>query len=248
VPPRSQPSIAVSADGERWSVLNASPDIREQFARFEGLHPKPGTRSVPLDTLVLTSAELDHALGALVLREALSYRIVTSAWVHDAILRHNAAFRLLEPAWGAVALDRPFFLDRGEHLEARLFPVPGKVPGYLRDLEKNHKETCAGLRVTDLRSGRRLVFVPGLKSLDGTFYTADELQAMRPGAPDAFAMGHLPITGPGGSLVPLADLGGRTFYIHMNNTNPVLDAASEEKAHVRACGLDVAEDGLELSL
>lgn len=264
VPPRSQPSIAVSADGERWSILNASPDIRDQFARFAGLHPKPGTRAVPLDTLVLTSAELDHALGALVLREALSYRIVTTAWVHDAILRHNAAWRLLEPAWGAVALDRPFFLDRDEHLEARLFPVPGKVPGYLRDLEKNHKETCAGLRVTDVRSGKRLVFVPGLKNLDegtlaelqaaelrfvdGTFYTADELQAMRPGAPDAFAMGHLPITGPGGSLVPLAELGGRSFYIHMNNTNPVLDTASKERAHVRACGVDVAEDGLELTL
>ncbi len=148
VPQRAQPSIAVSADGERWSVINASPDLRDQFARFEGLHPKPGTRAVPLDTLVLTSAELDHALGALVLREALSYRIVTSGWVHDAILRHNAAFRLLEPAWGAVALDRPFFLDRDEHLEARLFPVPGKVPGYLRDLEKNHKETYRALQAS----------------------------------------------------------------------------------------------------
>jgi pyrroloquinoline quinone biosynthesis protein B len=264
VPPRSQPSIAVSADGKRWSILNASPDIRDQFARFEGLHPKPGTRAVPLDTLVLTSAELDHVLGALVLREALSYRIVSTAWVHDAIVRHNAAWRLLQPAWGAVALDRPFFLDRDEHLEARFFPVPGKVPGYLRELERNDKETCAGLRVTDVRSGRRLVFVPGIKSLDegtlaelqtadlrfvdGTFYTADELQVMRPGAADASAMGHVPITGPGGSLLPLADLGGRTFYIHMNNTTPILDAASKERAHVRACGLDVAEDGLELEL
>ena len=261
---RTQPSIAVSADGERWSILNASPDIREQFAGFQGLHPKRGTRSVPLDTLVLTSAELDHALGALVLREALSYRIVTTAWVRDAILGHNAAWRLLEAAWGIAALDRPFFLDRGEQLEARFFPVPGKVPGYLRGLEKNHPETCVGLRVSDVRSGRRLVFVPGLKDLDdgtlaeleaaelrfvdGTFYTADELQAMRPGALDAFAMGHLPITGPGGSLVPLADLGGRTFYIHMNNTNPVLDTGSKELAHVRACGLDVADDGMELEL
>lgn len=260
--PRTQPSLAVSADGQRWSLFNASPDLREQFAGFPGLHPSPGTRDVPLDTVVLTSAELDHVLGLLVLREALSYRIVSTAWVRDAMLRHNAAWGLLEPVWGAVPLDRPIFLDREEALEARLFPVPGKLPGHLRDREANHRETCVGLRLTDRSSGRRLVFVPGLKSLDegtlaelaaadcrfvdGTFYTAHELRALRPGAPDAFAMGHLPITGPGGSLLPLSKLGGRTFYIHMNNTNPVLDADSPERAHVRACGVEIAEDGMEL--
>ena len=69
---------------------------------------------------------------------------------------------------------------------------------------------------------------------------------MRPGAPDAFAMGHLPITGVGGSLADLAALPGRSFYVHMNGTNPVLDAGSKELAHVRSCGVEIASDGLEI--
>ncbi len=264
VPTRTQPSLAISADGERWSLLNASPDLRAQFFDFRGLHPRPGTRDVPLDSVVLTSAELDHTIGLLTLREALSYRILSTGWVRESILRENAAWRLLEPAWTAIGLDRPIFLDRDERLEARLFPVPGKLPGYLRDTAKLDKESCVGLRVTDVKTGRRLAFVPGLKNmdegtlaelaaadlrfLDGTFYTVDELQALRPGAPDAFAMGHLPITGPGGSLVELAELRGRSFYFHMNGTNPVLDLASPERAHVAACGVEIAEDGMEIEL
>jgi pyrroloquinoline quinone biosynthesis protein B len=264
VPPRSQASLAVSADGARWSLLGASPDLRAQLAAFPGLHPRPGTRDVPLDTVVLANAELDHVLGLLVLREALSYRILSTPWVRDAILGHNAAFRLLEPVWGTTPLDRPVALDGAGRLEARLFPVPGKVPGWLRDLAKSHAEACAGVRVTDLASGRRLVFAPAVRELDegtlaelaaadcrfvdGTFHTARELAKLRPGAPDAIAMGHVPITGPGGSLARLAGLRGRTFYCHMNGTNPILDEKSEEAADVRAAGIAIAADGQELSL
>src|SRR5258706_8701853 len=107
VPPRSQPALAVSADGVRWSLLNAGPDLRAQLAGFPALHPRPGTRDVALDTIALSSAELDHVLGLLALREALSFRIVSTRWVRDAILGSNAAWRLLEPGWGAVALDAP---------------------------------------------------------------------------------------------------------------------------------------------
>lgn len=264
VPARTQPSLAVSADGARWSVLNASPDVRWQLAAFPGLHPRPGTRDVPLDTVVLTSAELDHALGLLVLREALSYRILSTAWVRRALLDHNAAWRLLEPVWGSAALDAPVALDRDGELEARFFPVAPKVPTWLRDVAKPDAETTVGLRVTERRTGARLAFVPGTASLDsatlaelaaadcrfvdGTFFSADELRALRPGAPDAVAMGHLPITGPESSLATLAELPGRTFYIHMNNTNPVLDAASPEAARVRRAGVEIAADGLEIEI
>lgn len=264
VPPRMQPMLAVSADGARWSLLNASPDLRLQFAAFPGLHPRPGTRDVPLDTVVLTSAELDHVLGLLTLREALSYRILSTAWVRDSILASNSVFRLLEAAWGTTPLDRPFFLDRDETLEARLFPVPGKVPSFLRESAAPHKESCAGLRITDLRRRKRMVFVPGAKQLDGgtlaeleaaelrfvdgTFYQADELQQQRPGAPDAFALAHLPVSGPGGSLTQLAGLPGRTLYFHLNNTNPLVDATSAERAKVEACGIEIAFDGQEIEL
>lgn len=268
VPPRSQPSLAVSADGARWSLLNASPDVRTQLAAFPALHPRPGTRDLPLDTVVVTNADLDHVLGLLILREALPHRIASTAWVRDGVLEHNAAWRLLEPAWGAVKLDQPFPLDRGGRLEARLFPVPGKVPGWLGALATNHPEATTGLRVTDTGSGRRLVFAPGLRSLDegtraeleaadlafvdGTFFRERELAASRPGAPEATAMGHLPISGPQGSLEGLGELvhrrGSRILYIHLNNTNPVLDARSAEARSILDAGLGIAADGAELEL
>jgi pyrroloquinoline quinone biosynthesis protein B len=262
VPARTQPGLAVSADGVRWSLLNASPDIRQQLAAFPGLHPREGTRDLPLDSVVLTSAELDHVLGLLVMREALSYRIVSTPWVRAALLDHNAAWRLLEPSWGTAKLDAPLPLDRDGALEARLFPVAPKVPPFLRDVAKPHAETTVGLRITERATGARLVFVPGLKALDsasmaelaaadvrfvdGTFFTPDELRALRPGAPEALAMGHVPITGPDGSLAPLAELPGRTYYIHMNNTNPVLDRASPERGRVERAGVGIADDGMEI--
>jgi pyrroloquinoline quinone biosynthesis protein B len=264
VPPRSQPSIAISADGARWSLVNGSPDVRDQLARFPGLHPRRGTRDLPLDTIVLTNADLDHTLGLLVLRESLPYRIVSTPWVRDAILEHNAAWRLLEPAWGAVKLDQSFPLDARGGLEAKLFPVPGKVPGYLAECAANHPEATAGLRVTDTRTGSRLVYAPGIKSydegtraelesadcrfVDGTFFRAEELRAMRPGAPDAHAMGHLPVGGDGGSLEQLAGMPGRSIYIHLNNTNPLVDAGSPEAALVRSRGVEIAFDGMELEV
>jgi len=264
VPPRTQPSLAVSADGARWSLLNASPDVRQQLAAFPALHPREGTRDLPLDTVVLTSAELDHVLGLLVMREALSYRVLSTAWVRDAILENDAAWRLLEPSWGTAKLDTSVALDRDGALEVRMFPVAPKVPPFLRDVAKPHTETTVGLRITERASGARLVFVPGLKSLDsaslaelaaadvrfvdGTFFTSDELRTLRPGAPDAFAMGHVPISGPESSLATLAGLPGRTFYIHMNNTNPVLDARSGERARVERTGVGIAEDGMEIEL
>jgi pyrroloquinoline quinone biosynthesis protein B len=264
VPARTQPSLAVSADGARWSLLNASPDVRDQLARFPALHPRPGTRDVPLDTVVVTNPDLDHVLGLLVLREALPHRIVSTPWVRDVLLQHNAVFRLLEPAWGVAKLDQPIALDREGLLEARLFPVPGKPPTWAAKLASNHPEATAGVRITDGRTGRRLVYAPGVKSLDdgvraeleaahlafvdGTFFTADELSRLRPGAPDAHEMGHAPISGARGTLQHLAGLRGRIFYTHLNNTNPAHDAGSEAAAAIRRAGVGIASDGLEVEV
>jgi len=264
VPPRTQPSIAVSADGVRWSIVNASPDVRDQLARFPALHPRPGTRDIPLDTILVTNADVDHVLGLLVLRESLPYRIVSTPFVRDALLDHNALLQLLEPAWGIAKLDQPVMLDRDGHLEARFFPVPGKVPTWLAKLASNQPETTVGLRITDLRSGRRLVYAPGVAKLDagtlaefeaascsfvdGTFFRNDELSAVRPGAPDATAMGHVPISGPGGSFPILTELRGRVVYIHINNTNPILDANSPEASLVQRAGIEIAMDGMELEI
>ena len=264
VPSRSQPSIAIGAGDGRWSVINTSPDIRDQFARFPGLHPRPGTRDVPIDNVVLTNADLDHVMGLLVLRESLPYRVVTTPWIRDVLLENNATFRLMAPAFGCVGLDEAFDLDREGHLEAKLFPVPGKVPTYLKELASNSPEATLGLRVTDKRTGRRLVYSPGIQTLDdatlaelqsadvrfvdGTFWTADELLRMRPGAPDAWKMGHVPISGSDGSLARMRLMPGRTYYIHINNTNPILDTSSKEAAQVRDSGVHISSDGLEVEV
>ena len=264
VPARTQASLAVSSDGIRWSLLNASPDIRAQLQSFPALHPRPGTRDIGLDTIVLTNAELDHAIGLLMLREALSYRILTTAWVREALLSHDAAWRLLESAWGATRLETPTRLDRDSALEARLFAIPGKVPGFLHDLVSKDRGACVGVRVTDTRTGSRLVYAPGVRALDpgtraeleaadccfvdGTFFSEDELRALRPGAPLATAMGHLPIGGPDGSLLPLSKLPGRVLYTHLNNSNPALDANSPEAAEVARAGVEIAADGQELEV
>lgn len=261
-PPRSQASVALSADGARWSLLNASPDVRDQLARFPALHPRAETRDLPIDTVVLTNADLDHALGLLVMRESLPYRVVSTPWVRDALLRHNAVFRRIEPAWGTVKADEPFLLDRAGELEGRLFPVPGKVPIHLEGLEASHPEATTALRVTELRSGRRAVHVPGLAQLDaatraelepaalrlvdGTFWSEEELRASRPGAPGARAMGHCPVSGPEGSLEVLGGMPGRSVYLHLNNTNPMVDAGSAAARRVREAGLEIAHDGMEL--
>ncbi len=262
--PRRQPSIAVSADGQRWSLVNASPDVREQLAAFPPLHPRPGTRDLALDSIVLTNADLDHTIGLLVLRESLPYRVVATSWVRDALLEHNGVFRLLAPAFGTVKLDEPVRLDCEGRLEARLFPVPGKVPGWATELAPNHPEATCGVRITDLASGRRLVCVPGVRRLDsgtlaelsaatvgfvdGTFFCEDELSGARAGAPGARAMGHVPVSGDDGSLLALAALSGRMLYVHLNNTNPLVDPGSPEAEWVRAAGVEVARDGLELEL
>jgi pyrroloquinoline quinone biosynthesis protein B len=203
-------------------------------------------------------------LGLLVLRESLSYRILSTAWVRDALLKHNAVFRMLEPIWGQAKLDEPVYLDRRNNLEARFFPVPGKVPTHLGPFASNAPETTVGVRITDARSCRRIVYIPGVRSLDGgvmaeleaaacafvdgTFFTANELSASRPGAPDAPSMGHAPISGEDGSLTRLAMLSSRRIYTHLNNTNPLVDMSSPERRWVEAAGVEVAHDGLELEV
>lgn len=264
VPPRCQPSIAVGAGAGRWSLVNASPDIRHQLARFSGLHPKPGTRDIPLDQVLLTNADLDHVLGLLVLRESIPipYRVITSAWIRDALLEHNAAFRLVAEAFETVRIGESFDLGREGRIRARFFAVPGKTPGWLSGLAENAAETTLGLCAEDRQSGRRLVYAPGLQALDaevlreleaadlrfvdGTFWTNDELAKLRPGAPNAREMGHVPISGPEGSLEKIRNMPGRSFYIHINNSNPILDAASEQGRLLREAGVGIAQDGLEV--
>jgi pyrroloquinoline quinone biosynthesis protein B len=263
VKPRTQASIAVSADGERWLLINASPDLRAQISATPVLHPKADRRDSPIAAVILTGAEIDQTTGLLTLRERQPFRLLATAATHS-FVAGNPMFSALQPD-----LVPRLTIVPGEcfaplpGIEAELFSVPGKVPLYLEgDHSKNEADVNVGV---ELRAGTaRLVYVPGAAAVpapiqdrlaradivlfDGTLYRDDEMILTGTGEKTGRRMGHMPIDGPDGTLVTLAGLSGRRLFIHINNTNPILIEGSPERAHVTAAGWEVAEDGMEIAL
>ena len=86
--------------------------------------------------------------------------------------------------------------------------------------------------------------------VDGTFWTDDEMIHLGLSRKRARDIGHLPQSGPGGMLEWLARLpvATRKILIHINNTNPILDEASAERAELERLGVEVAFDGMEIVL
>ena len=263
VKPRTQASIAVSADGERWLLLNASPDLRAQISATPALHPKANRRASPIAAVILTGAEIDQTAGLLTLRERQPFRLLATAATHG-FVAGNPMFSALQPDLVPRLTIAPG--ERFEPLpgiEAELFAVPGKVPLYLEgDLSKDEADANVGV---ELRAGTaRLIYVPGAAAapvpvqdrlaradvvlFDGTLYRDDEMILIGTGEKTGRRMGHMPIDGPDGTLATLTGLSGRRLLIHINNTNPILIEGSPERTHVAAAGWEVAEDGMEIVL
>jgi pyrroloquinoline quinone biosynthesis protein B len=273
---RTQASVAVSRDGERWVLLNAAPDLRAQIAATPALHPlsmpcamtpQAAVRGSPIQAAVLTGAEIDQAAGLLNLRERQPFTIYGSAETLASIA-DNPMFAVLATEIverKTVGLDRPFEVAG---LEIELFAVPGKVPLYLERGEPEAAELAeeSGANVgIELRAdGAHLVFVPGVAAInnalaarlakadvvmfDGTLFTDDEMIRNGSGSKTGRRMGHMPVDGADGSLAALSRLAGRRIYIHINNTNPILVDGSPERRQVEAAGVEVAEDGMEITL
>jgi pyrroloquinoline quinone biosynthesis protein B len=262
---RTQCSVAVSGDGERWILLNASPDLRSQIQSTPALHPRGAPRGTPIAAVVVTGGEIDQIAGLLSLREGQAFDLFGTAETLRTI-DANPVFASLAPdvvSRRTIALDVAFAVP-GE-LEAELFPVPGKVPLYLES-ESDDLVGDAGTTVgVEIRcGGARLAFVPGAAALtselkqrlaradlllfDGTLFADDEMTRTGTGTKTGRRMGHMPIGGSDGSLAGLSGLSNRRIYIHLNNTNPVLIADSSERRTVEAAGWQVAEDGMELVL
>ena len=264
VPRRRGASLALSVDGLRHSLIEAPFHLPATLAADPRFAPAAGKRAVPIDTMLLTSGDLDACAGALALRAGLAARIASPSPLRSALLDHNAAFRTLEPLWSGLGWDRSLALDREEMLEARFFPLPGPVPDHLRDLETGTGRARCGVRVTDRRSGMRLVWAPRIERydsatlaelreadvrfIDGTFYSPEEARRVRPGVKSTTELGHAPIDGPDGSLAWLAGMGGRSIYIHLSATNPVATLNSKERARVLEAGIEVASDGMEIEV
>ena len=262
---RTQASLAVSSDGERWALINASPDLRAQIQGNPRLQPHGRPRGSPIDAVILTGAEIDQIAGLLVCASA--HRSPSSR--PQPRSRPSPAIRCSArspPMSCRAAPSRPVRRFRlGGGLKAELFIVPGKLPLYLEgDDPDTASETAANVGVEISDGGKRLVYVPGAAAMtssvrerlsradallfDGTVFTDDELIRTGTGTKTGRRMGHMPIEGEGGSLAALSGLASRRIFVHINNTNPILVDGSPERRRVEAAGWEVAEDGLEIVL
>ncbi|MEP9373957.1 pyrroloquinoline quinone biosynthesis protein PqqB [Mesorhizobium sp. KR1-2] len=279
VRPRTQSSVAASADGQNWVLFNASPDIRQQIADTPELQPKPGhaLRSTPIRAIVLTNADVDHIAGLLSLRERQPFAIYATEQVLAA-LRANSIFNVLDPALVPRRMlpeDEEIDIGDAEGRETgvriQAFPVPGKIALYLEDAtrpEDNYGSEAGdtvAVRIAGKGHNGSAFYIPGCARIepelclrlagascllfDGTVYTDDEMVVAGVGPKTGSRMGHLAMSGDEGSIRRLAEVPiGRRIFVHINNTNPVLDESSVEHQAVRAAGWEIGHDGMEIEL
>lgn len=236
LPARTQDGLAISADGDNWYLVNASPDLRAQILATPELRAGPGPRETPIRGVLLTDAELDHALGLLLLREAEALTVYAPPAVLAALSRIRDLTERYHPwTWAPV----PAELDG---VTIKVLAISNKKPRYADDdaegpwvvayrFEHNGGSLVYAPCLADLPEGFP-AFVAGASQvlLDGTFHDAGEL-------PGQAAMGHLPIAATIERLrTPLA-------FTHLNNTNPVLDPAAPERIALEERGHTVPADG-----
>lgn len=279
VRPRTQSSLAASANGSDWILFNASPDIRQQIAAAPELQPRAEgpARGTPIRAVILTNADVDHIAGLLSLREREPFVIYATRRVLE-VLEANSIFNVLDRTIvqrrELVLGERPNILDvngKATGIAVETFAVPGKVALFLEDQTKaadgfgTEEGDTIGLRISSPADDQAAFYIPGCARIDhslkqrlsgadcllfdGTVFTDDEMIAAGVGAKTGARMGHLHISGEAGSMVAIADLGiKRRIYVHINNTNPILDETSPEHATVHEAGWEVAYDGMEVRL
>ncbi len=261
-PRQTQASVAVSADGENWLLLNASPDIRHQILVTPELHPQTPLRSSPIKAVALTGADVDALTGLLTLRERQPFTVWATEYVLK-VIEANALFGVLDPALVVRKSLANGAVELLPGLTAEVFATPGKPPLYLERIEGIAPAVGAsiGLRLTD-PAGKSLAFLPSCAEItpdivravdgtdvlffDGTMYTDDEMIRSGEGQKTARRMGHVAMT----DAVPALReaKAGHRYFIHINNSNPVLNRASPERKAVEAAGWRIAEDGMRIAL
>ena len=268
VVPRFQLQAAVSGDGKDWFLLNASPDLRFQIEANPELQPTRmlGKRNTPIKGIVLTSADLDQAMGLLLLREFQPLTVYATALVRR-VLESNSFFRMLERVpnqltWVEIIPDKPFSLGNSG-VTCTPIPLAGDLPFYARELSTGQPgQSSLGLLLEG--DGQRLAYTPSVPEIteslrivygscdailiDGTFWNDAELTQTHSGTPLARSIGHVPMNGDTGTIALLSDLDlPRKIFIHINNTNPVLDPRSEEYKAVIDAGWQIGHDGWQLN-
>ncbi len=268
---RTQSSIAVSGDGVDWVIFNTSPEILAQLAAFPAMQPGRALRDTAIKAIVLVDSQIDHTTGLLMLREGCPHKVYCSDPVYEDLTTGFPILSLLK-SWNGGIDRRPIPLDGSEFeiegiegLKFQALPVDGKAPPYSPHRNDHHVGDNVGLQVTDIKSGKQLLYAPGLGQIapathaamkkadcllvDGTFWQEDEMSVVGLGDRKAADMGHLPQSGPGGMLEVLKEMDhARKVLIHINNTNPILDEDSEQRKIVESQGVEIAYDGMEIEL
>lgn len=258
--------LAVSGTGQRWFLLNATPDVHHQIAATPELHPGPGVRATPIAGVLLSDAEFDHTIGLLVLREGSPLHIYATTPVLDALDDDFPVRDLLadytELRWHEIDAGDRIELD--ERLRVTAFNTGSKPPRYVRH-PKPFDNWEVGFHLSDIVTGGTAVYAPTVPRwdadfaarvgsadcvlIDGTFFTDDEMRHTGAGTRRGSEMGHLPIDSANGSLRMLAELPAkRKVYTHVNNTNPILDPNSPEHERLTKLGVEVGRAGLEVEL
>jgi pyrroloquinoline quinone biosynthesis protein B len=270
---RTQSSIFIRPDdGVDGILFNASPDILEQIRSSAVLQPARALRDTAIAGVVLIDGQIDHATGLFMLRERGN---PLPLWCTDPVAEDltqgNPVLRVLDHYCGVarrrIGLDGASFEVPGvPGLQLRALPLHSKAAPYSPHRNAPVPGDNIGITITDRRSGRSLFYAPGLGEItppvfdamcnadavlvDGTFWTDDEMVTQGVGHKRAHEIGHLAQSGPGGMMEWLSRLPSTTqrWLIHINNTNPILDEGSPERAALVQAGIRVSEDGLQLQL
>ena len=273
-PQRTQSSIAVSSDGEKWVLFNASPDLRQQINDNDILHPKNALRDSPIRCVVLTNADVDHVGGLLNLRESQPLAIYATKRVLS-VLRENTIFNVLNPKFvsrNPITLNESYHLEEfnGESLGVTIkpFAVPGKIALWLEDESKGKDfgsvdEDTIALEVSS--GSKSFYYIPACAKMtaelakklnnaslvffDGTLWVDDEMIKEKVGIKTVKRMGHMSVSGPDGTisafeLIPV----DRKVFIHINTTNPILIEDTAERLNVEKAGWEVSYDGMKIEI
>ena len=272
----TQASIAISADGDHWFLVNASPDLRQQLIATPQLHPAAGTlRHSPISGVILTNGEIDAVAGLLSMREGWPFTIYAHAKVL-AILKTNSIFNVLneknvrrQPIEEDQAFEPTLPDGSPSGIEVLPFEVAGKSAWYLEGKAHPAGDSGAGdtlgLRIRDKATGRFFYFLAAcagvsdeLKSriagaplifFDGTVWRDDELIVAGLGNKTGQGMGHIAMSGESGAIAALAGLNiDRKVFLHINNSNPALLRDSAERKMAERAGWQIPADGMEFTL
>lgn len=269
--PRTQSSIAVTQNDKDWILFNVSPDIRTQLCNSPVMQPSRDIRDTGVAAIVLVDSQIDHTAGLLTLREDKPLQIYCTDMVHQDLTEGFPAFKILDHYCSVnvnripIGDDAVFNIVGFDGIEIKAIDLNSKAPPYSPHRNDPHPGDNVGISLTDHHTGKSLFYAPGLGEVDkkvldamqqadcllvdGTFWTNNEMQNVGVSSKLARDIGHIPQSGVGGMIEILRPLKRpRKILIHINNTNPILDEDSQERAHLHEEGIEVAFDGMDILL